>query len=108
MATKKQKRARGIAKREAEETERRDSGLRFLKLAQAERSQQRAKAEEDRKKRAIVKSKRLARAHEAAKESKPGDYKTVGEAPPRSTPKNKRKKQYQQARGPKQEVSPDG
>lgn len=110
MATKKAKRARGIAKREAEETERRESGLRFLRLSQAERSQQRAKAEEDRKKRAIVKSKRLARAHEAAKESKPGSYKTIGEQVDvaKSSHKNKRKKQYQKARGPKQEVSPDG
>jgi hypothetical protein len=107
VATKKQKRTAGIAKREAEEAERRESGLRFLRLSQAERAEQRGKAEEDRKNRAIAKSKRLARAHEAAKSSKPGTHKTVGELTDvsKASPKNKRRKQYQKARGPKQEVS---
>lgn len=107
MATKKQKRLAGIAKRETEEAERRESGLRFLRLSQAERSQQRAKAEEDRKKRAVAKSKRLARAHEASKISKPGNHQTVEEQVKVEKPatKNKRKKQYHKARGPKQEVS---
>jgi len=107
MATKKQKREAGIAKREKEEAERRERGLHFLKLAQAERAEERRKAEEARKARAIAKSKRLARAHEAAKGSKPGQHKTVGEQTnvAKAATKNRRKKQYQKARGRQQEAS---
>lgn len=65
MATKKQKRERGIAKRQAFEAEERERGLHFLKLAQEERRREREKAEEVRKDRAIAKSKRLAKAHKA-------------------------------------------
>lgn len=68
MATKKQKRERGIAKREAEEAELRASGLHFLKLAQAGRAAEREKADQARKDRAIVKSKRLAKVHAREKE----------------------------------------
>lgn len=71
MATKKQKRERGIAKREAEETERKARELHFLKLAQTERAERKKKADEERKQRAIEKSKRLAKSHRAAKMAKP-------------------------------------
>lgn len=101
MATKKQKRARGIAKREAFENEQRERGLHFLKLAQDERRAKKAEAKE----RAIAKSKRLARAHEAAKGSKPNSFKTVGEQVnvSKTANKNRRKKQYNKARNKMQE-----
>lgn len=107
MATKKQKRAAGIAKREKEEAENRERGLHFLSLAQSERAAERSKAEASRKERAVAKSKRLARAHEAAKASKPGEHKTADAV---AAPKNKqgrygragsRKKQFNKAKNPR-------
>lgn len=102
MATKKQKREAGIARREAEEKERRDRGQHFLKLAQAQRAEERRKNDEARKERAIAKSQRLARAHEAAKASKPGANVTADQIkkPRGKKPHNnvKRKKQYTKAR----------
>lgn len=68
MATKKQKRARGIAKREAFEAELRASGQHFLKLAQDQRRVDREKEDKLRKDRAIAKSKRLAAQHKHVKE----------------------------------------
>lgn len=101
MATKKQKREAGIARREKEEKENRERGMHFLSLAQAGRAESRRKAEEARKDRVVAKSKRLARAHEAAKASKPGIHRTAdriektnGKKPQNNT---KRKKQYQKA-----------
>jgi hypothetical protein len=109
VATKKQKRLAGIAKREQEEAERRERGMHFLKMAQAERAEERAKAEAARKERAIAKSKRLARAHEAAKESKPGLHRTADKiTKPRGKKlqnNSKRKKQYTKSRGQTQEAS---
>jgi hypothetical protein len=63
MATKKQKRAAGIAKREAEEQERRQRGLEFLRLDQERRTADRKKAEDARIERAKAKSKKLAQKH---------------------------------------------
>lgn len=67
MVTKKQKRERGIAKREAEDKERRAREQHFLALAQAERAAERKKADDASKARAIAKSKKLAKEHEAKK-----------------------------------------
>ncbi len=63
MATKKQKREAGIAKREAEEKERRERGLHFLSLAQQERIAQKKKADEAALARKKKVSKRLAKQH---------------------------------------------
>ena len=79
MATKKQKRERGIAKRQAFEAETRENGLAFLRLAQAGRAAERAKAEEARKQRAITKSKRLAKTHQREKQGV-ASYKPLPEA----------------------------
>ena len=65
MATKKQKREAGIAKREAFEAEQRERGLHFLKLSQEETRAQREKADKARKDRAIAKSKQLGEAAQA-------------------------------------------
>lgn len=83
MATKKQKRERMEAKWAQEDAERRERDQMILRQTQELRRQERARAEKDRKDRAIAKSKRLAKAHEdekdrqaraeeAAKASKPG------------------------------------
>lgn len=104
MATKKQKRLNGIAKRERKEAERREAGLKQLRLAQAGRAAERAKAEEARKERAIQKSQKLAaqhRAKKAAEASKPGQHKTVGPVPQNKSGASGRKKRYQKARNPK-------
>ena len=78
MATKKQKRERGIAKRMQEEAERREREQHFLKLAQAQRAEQKRKADEARLARAKAKSKRLAKTHQAEKKVwKPVDPKAV-------------------------------
>ena len=69
MATKKQKRERGIAKRMQEEAERREREQHFLKLAQAQRAEQKRKADEARLARAKAKSKRLAKTHRAQKKA---------------------------------------
>lgn len=103
MATKKQKRLAGIAKREAEEAERREAGLKQLALAQAGRAAERAKAEEARKERAIQKSQKLAaayRAKKAAEASKPGQHKAIPVSQNKSGASG-RKKKYQKARNPK-------
>lgn len=68
MATKKQKRAAGIAKREVFEAEQRERGMHFLKLSQEEHRANKEKAETVRKERAIAKSKRLAAEHQRKKE----------------------------------------
>lgn len=104
MTTKKQKREAGIARREQEEKESRERGLHFLALAQAERAEERRKADKARRDRAIATSKRLARAHEAAKASKPGDHKTADKVVPQTPGRSRgrmgktRNKKYQKSR----------
>lgn len=105
MATKKQKRLAGIAKREAEEAERRERGLHFLKLAQDERREKKAEAEKARKDRAIAKSQKLAQQHrakKAAEMSKPGLHKvaTSGRTQNSSGASGRRKK-FNKAKNPK-------
>lgn len=104
MATKKQKRLAGIAKREKEETERRENGLKQLRLAQAGRAAERAKADETRKERAVQKSQKLAAAHrakKAAEASKPGQHKTVGPVTQNNSGASGRRKKYMKAKNPK-------
>lgn len=105
MTTKKQKRLNGIAKREREEAERREDGLKQLRLAQTGRAAERAQADEARKGRAIQKSQKLAaqhRAKKAAEQSKPGQHKTVGATSQNRSGASGRKKRVQKARNPKQ------
>lgn len=110
MATKKQKRLAGIAKREKFEAEQRERGQHFLRLAQAERAAERAKAEEARKERAKKRSQQLAAAHrakQAAEQSKPGQHKTVAPVSQNKRGASGRRKKYQKAReGKKQHISP--
>ncbi len=68
MATKKQKRERGIARREAFEAEQRERNQHFLKLSQDQRTAERKAAEEARIARAKAKSKKLAKQHRQQKE----------------------------------------
>lgn len=104
MTTKKQKRLNGIAKREKEEAERREDGLKQLRLAQTGRAAERAKADAAHKERAIQKSQKLAaqhRAQKAAEQSKPGQHKTVGPTSQNKSGASGRKKRFQKARNPK-------
>lgn len=104
MTTKKQKRERGIAKRQAFEEEQRQNGLKFLRQAQAQRADEKKKAEEARKERVKKTSQRLAaehRAKKAAEQSKPGSHKTVGPVTQNRSGASGRKKRYQKAKNPK-------
>lgn len=67
MATKKQKRAAGIAKREAFEEEERQRNQHFLQISRDQRRAERERAEQARKDRAIAKSKKLAKQHRREK-----------------------------------------
>jgi len=86
VATKKQKRARGLAKRAAFEKEERERGLHFLKLEQQRRAEEHRRAEEAKHDIKVKKAKRLAKEHEASKGEDPeamrqkakGSYKSKG------------------------------